>query len=124
MTEQEKAAVEAGKSTSSKTKERSANSGGDRNGDVDFSTLLNFDVSADHNAGRAFVDRRVKAFGEGMRSRLKEVQGAMSNFDAGEFVIEATYERPLLPPSPEETQKSVLSLLFGSDLEVEEDGQG
>ena len=60
-----------------------------------------------------------------MQDRLKEVQGAMRGFTGGQFIMnEATYQRPSLPPSPEETQKSVLSLLFGSDLEVEEDGQG
>ena len=102
------------------------NSGGDRsNANNDLSTFLNVDVTADYEAGKALIDRRIKALGQGMQDRLKEVQVAMKGFTGGHFIMnEATYQRPALPPSPEESQKSVLSLLFGSDLEVEEDGQG
>ena len=105
---------------------KDGNSGGDRGGDRnDFFTLLDADVTADYQAGQELVNRRLKAFGKGVQDRLKEVQGAMRGFTGGQFIMnEATYQRPSLPPSPEETQKSVLSLLFGSDLEVEEDGQG
>lgn len=100
------------------------NSGGDRN-NGDFETLLDIDVTADFNAGQELVNRRLKAFGAGVRHRLNEVKGAMKGFTGGQFVMnDATYQRPALPPSPEDTQRSVLSLLFGSDLEVEEDGQG
>lgn len=105
---------------------KDGNSGGDRGGDRnDFSTLLDVDVTADYQAGQELVDRRLKAFGKGVQDRLKEVQGVMRGFTGGQFIMnKATYQRPTLPPSPKETQKSVLSLLFGSDLEVEEDGQG
>lgn len=115
-------AYEAAKNGKPKEKNNEKN---DRNcGDVDFATLLNIDVTADYEVGKAIIDKRVIAVGRGMRDRLKEVKGAMAVLTGGKFAIqEATYT-PALPPSPEESQKSVLSLLFGSDLEVEEDGQG
>jgi hypothetical protein len=81
-------------------------------------TFINTDLTADYEAGRQFVDARVKAFGAGVSDRMAEVQQAMKHFSGGKFVIaEATYKRPSLPPSDEQATDSFIKLLYG-DCEV------
>lgn len=115
MTEQEKAAFESAQNSTKTPKGKAQTS-------AKSEIPINTDLTKDYEAGKQFVDARVKAFGAGVRDRMAEVQSAFQGFSGGQFVItEATYNRPALPASPEDTKQSVIGLLFG-DYEAEDNG--
>lgn len=108
MTDEERQASEAGKAP------RNTNS--KKNNQQSSEIPINTDLTSDYEAGRLFVDARVRAFGAGVRDRMQEVQSAFQGFSGGQFVIsEATYTRPALAPSSEQVAQSVMSLLYSSE---------
>jgi hypothetical protein len=119
MTEQEQAAMNAGK-TQKSTKKTSAKP----NDKPPETNRVDFSADADYRAGQALADRKLQAFNMGYRDRMGQIQDFLHTeylTNTGTFQIETTHVRSL--PSSESrshANNSLMSLLYG-DCEVTQD---
>ena len=108
MTEQELAAMEAGKNSRSKPSAKAESRSQQSAPSIDT------DLTADFQAGEELANAKIKAFHDGFTSRLaKGTQFLNTVFNSSSIEIEsAQYTRALAPQ--EEVEASFFDLLYGA----------